>query len=116
MASRRSLRSAMVRVSIRLAVGGRESRGNPERALFIPFRGPARSPSVGVRAGDRELNSPGTRGDGQEAGSAGGGPTGFGPTGLGPTGLGPTGLGPTGLGPTGLGPTGLGRAPPYLRS
>jgi hypothetical protein len=29
MASRRSLRSAMVKVSIRLAVGGRESRGDP---------------------------------------------------------------------------------------
>jgi len=40
MASRRSLRNAMVQVSIRLAVGGRESRGDSGAARVArDFRG-----------------------------------------------------------------------------
>jgi hypothetical protein len=39
MASRRSLRNAMVQVSIRLAVGGRESRNDPGAGEGLQGRG-----------------------------------------------------------------------------
>jgi hypothetical protein len=49
----------MVKDSIRLADGGRESRGDPGAGERL--RGPG-APSLGARAGDRELNSAGAAG------------------------------------------------------
>jgi hypothetical protein len=48
----------MAKVSIRLAVGGRESRDDPARALACT----PEALSLGALAGDRELNSSGADG------------------------------------------------------
>jgi hypothetical protein len=49
----------MVLVSIRLAVGGRESRGDSGAKRGAPATSRPEALSLGALAGDRELNSPG---------------------------------------------------------